>query len=466
MLEGLPSLDADAREICALAGAGSIEASVQPLLQASTAPAHAQVPSVTAAGSQLSCMQHSRLPRQGAVTSTASVGAAAAHCQPLQNQHGLLASASVPAAPSSSNPAWYAGPAPDTDADSDDVLDSLSSVLSNRFYMPRPSLSYESRKAAAAAAASRQQPAGGVQPVPTVASGSAAAADAAALTLAGIASSGRWAQWPPAAGGSAVDSIKPACTGMWDILTVRSPRSNSSQQHTGWHQQLQPTSPRSSVSSRRAGSRSGYGFAPSGLPFPLPSCPESPLRAVSQGSRGVLPEAVLCSVPPALAHLSASMHDIEQQLLLQSRAAAVRVSQQVQPVSPVHSQPPPQAVPVQLSAEAAQDDAGQRAECSRGGSFESCVSARSRFSLEGQPAAAAAAVSAVMPAHTLHHTLPDAAGLKGTDTTAASSTAGADARAMPAAALLSAALPAGVDVQSLTVGQLLQVLTDAVMQQQ
>jgi hypothetical protein len=36
---------------------------------------------------------------------------------------------------------------------------------------------------------------------------------------------------------------------------------------------------------------------------------------------------------------------------------------------------------------------------------------------------------------------------------------------MPAAALLSAALPAGVDVQSLTVGELLQVLAAAVKQQ-
>lgn len=250
-----------------------------------------------------------------------------------------------------------------------------------------------------------------MQPVPTVASGSAAAADAAALTLAGIASSGSWAQWPPAAGGSAVgDSSKPACTGMSDMTTVRSPRSNSSQQHTGWHQQLQPTSPRSSVSSRRAGSRSGYGFGPSGLPFPLPSCPESPLGAVSQGGCGAPP--VLCSVPPALAHLSASMHAIEEQLLLQSRGPAARVSQ----LAPaVHSQPPPQAVPVQPTAEAGQGDVEQRAECGRGSSFESCVSARSRFSLEVQPAAAAAA-SAARPAHALHHTVPDTAGLQGTDT--------------------------------------------------
>lgn len=483
VLEGLPSLDAEAREICALAGAGSIHASVQPLLQSGMVSAQASpVPAavsaahapLSTAGLQAPSMYVSGLMRQRPGCDAASVSSATTHSRPRPHPYSARPHMAPASTSSQQQAPWYADlSAPgdgDDDDDADSIMDSLSSVLSSRHYTPRPSMSYESRKAAAtAAAASRQvvaaltaqrQARGGS--VPTVASGSAAAAGAAALTLAGIASSGSWSQWPPGDDSVSVDYSKHG--GMWDMVGV----------HQSWQQQ--PQSPSSVTSSRRTASRAGIGFGPSGLPFPLPSCPESPRAPPAQPTGGFsqYDQALLRGVPTALANISVSMHNIEQQLLhtqgagtgLVQPATVAGVAGQQQVWGPtlraLHSQPQP--IP-DLSADAVtQDGIQHQGERSRGSSFESCVSARSRFSLEVASAAAAglpkgpngleqvpAPSTPAQMAMEMH-----AGGVVGAVSTAA----------MPAGELLSAALPAGVDVNSMTVGQLLQVLTAAVTQQQ
>lgn len=503
VLEGLPSSDSEAREICALAGAGSIQAAVQPLLQAGIGPAQVTPQAVSAApgssfspvhaaGVQMSGMQ-SDVPtgqrREGSMISTASMSTATTS-RFRGSRYSYSSRPPAPPPPSHSSQQyapWYADlrQHDDDDDDSDDdIMDSLSSVLSSRHYTPRPSLSYESRKAAAAAALQaaanhqarnvRRPPAGAA--APTVASGSAAAAGAAALTLAGIAGSGSWVQSPQEEVDDGFGSGQHA--GTWDTVNMHSPGSVSSSQRHKWHQPPQPLSPTgSAASSRRGSSRGGFGYGPSGLPFPLPSCPESPTSAAGQGPGAYSAGSALGSVPAGLANLSVSMHSIEQQLLQaqgfagtahfspQQFAAVQAVCtqpqavpvQRAEPEQVVHSQPVP--VPAQAAPVEPQDG------CSRSSSFESCVSARSRFSMEVQQTAPAGpdvlAQTHSRPAGA--HAPPAGAHMVAGRHVAA---AGNSAQGLDAGQLLSSALPAGIDVQNITVGELLRVLTAAVTQQQ
>jgi hypothetical protein len=461
MLEGLPSLCADGREIYALAAAraGSIHASVQPLLLSSPVPQRQQLPAQPAgssciasastaagpglgvapaaadAGPQLPSLTITGLQRQGSGLSITTTSTATTWSRPAQTysyphnsrplglpQSSAAGGYSQQVQPQQQQEPWYADLKPDTGADGfdedDDIMDSLSSVLSNRHYTPRLSLSYESRKAAAAAAASRQaaalsraQTTGAVRTVP---SGSAAAAGAAALTLAGIVSSGSWCQWPPTdADAGGVNSSQH--TGVWDMISVHSPRSGS---NALLNSMRQPLSPSSAASSRRGGaSKAGCGLGPPGLLHSqgLSTWPESPKVVAVSPAAGQNPLASAQDSASSKPKLLANTHEVVSQYLQMVRncegAAATGTGQlALAPQNPTQQQQ-------QLAQAAAAAPAGAAAgvcseqtpttteaahnrsndtyssSSSRASSFDSCITARSRFSLDiaGRPLAAASA---------------------------------------------------------------------------
>lgn len=506
VLEGLPSLDAAGREICDLAGARSLTASVQPLLQASNllaaqqqaacerddqvtpavqqeaaatqaalhaAPAAA---AVSAGGMELlppADSQHTGLQVRTSSSTTATSGkhlsaqSGAASGRRRQRGSSLQSAGSgshhhhhrtghASSQPQQQQQPWYADllPPNDDDDSDDDIMDSLSSVLSSRYYTPRPSLSYESRKAAAAAAAaaqagSRQASLAAARSVnsllPKVPAGSAAAADAAALTLAGIASSGSWSNWP-------ADEANDACSssnkhvGLWDMICVHSPRSTHSQKQQ--RHQLQPQSPSSvASSSRRAASRVGFG--PSGLPYPLPSWPESPTAAMTAAARAgggssqafdpfALPSAATADPTDGVGSWLPTTTS-SQGLQLAGGVGGVYVGDNRRPK--------------QLS--------GVIDECSRD-SFDSCTTALSHFSCAaGDTTADGGAGRAGAKAQ------PNSSSRRMLSVGCATAApASVPANAIAHDAPLSAALPAGTDLGSMTVGELLQALTTAVSGQQ
>jgi len=537
VLQGLPSLDPAGREICVLAGSSSLPASLQPLLQVAQQQQLMQPPT-----EQLATTPQQPCATAAAVlveaTSAAAVRPAATpqvqvgpHMQDTDaypdsyrpRQHNSSSSSALLHSTSAPNlqvlqrlqlphqqllqerhsepqgAPWYADLHGGAEDSEDDILDSLSSVLSSRYYTPRPSLSYESRKAAAVAA---RQAALAAQhkPQATVTPGSAAAAGAAALTLAGIASSGSWAnpQGSEEIGGG-VDSSSYA--GLWDMVCVHSPRSTSSLQHK-WQQ---PQSPSSAASSRRgAGSSRMAGFGPSGLPFPLPSWPESPTAVAaggddSQRSPFAQPTAAQASTGGDAVTSHAAVLDF-----LQSAEA----SRQQPPVHTELTRPAGAGAGAAASMAAdAQTCTGPL--CSRTSSFESCFTAMSRWScdtsshVQAGPQAAAASLNPGTGHTTAAQGYRDAlsagtlqqytsARCTAADTTPVTPAAAArvelpplpplPAPAAPAAVVsasspshlgcsvadapLSAALPPGTDLNRLTVGELLQALTAAVGQQQ
>lgn len=519
VLDGLPSLCATGLEICQLAAAASgIHASVQPLLSSAVTPvapppAVPQLPSIM--------MEHSvgaaptaGLLRPGSALSVVSATSAATWSRPPQQQQQPLQE-QLP---------WYSDLKPETegcggddDDDDDTIIESLSSVLSSRHFTPRRSIAYESRKAAAAASASASSHAqDGTAVFPPALrrlrhpSGSAAAADAAALTLAGIASSGSWSNWPPAAGAHDAAGDAAGCSysdvgqqhmGMWDMVCVHSPRSVASQHNGNSRWLQQPGSPSSATSSRRGGGGGskaslGVGGGPSGMPYPLFSWPESPAAAAAAGgagSGGGSPFAEY-GAPLATAGDPAMARAVVSQILqVQMEGSGCYTTQPQQHNAPVLSQsvslPPPAPAP----QEALPAIAPHGCSNSRASSFESCVSARSRpsFDLLSQTAAGRGATSPAMPAH--HSTAsgsthnnpafvaddrapsaaafaPGAPAASGPATarrtaSSAGSVLYSGANTITSDALLSSALPAGSDLNSMTVGQLLQVLTAAVTNQ-
>jgi hypothetical protein len=390
-----------------------------------------------------------------------------------------------------------------------------------------------------------------------VPSGSAAAAGAAALTLAGIASSGSWCQWPPQdidSGG--VSSSQHA--GVWDMISVHSPHSTGG--NALQHMVRQPLSPSSAASSRRGGaSKAGFGTGTSGLLHNLSTWPESPTAPATAAAAGQEPCAsAQGSASSSKAKLVANTHEVVSQYLQMVRSAeAAAAPGSGHPQQAVHNpiqqqhwleQAPPAAAPAPAASAAGvlpASSSGQEfltakpahhlsndarstssSTSSRTSSFDSCITARSRFSLEvvGRPSAAAAAQPASRDWMTskqqqqqqqpsVHCALPPPSPSRGFAAVAASGSQAAaaggllqsqavlqgvprgipqtvpqgglqgvpqsvhtaTAAAMPArpaealgamAGLLSGALPASVDINSMTVGELLSVLSAAAAQQQ
>jgi hypothetical protein len=486
VLEGLPSLDTEAREICRLAEASSIQATVEPLLHAGAYPPPAQqqqqprfdaAPPATvhSGASHASGALHGGLHRQGSGFSRSSNATGTSYSRPA-----AVATAQPGSAQQQQQP-WYADLKPEGEGedDDDDILDSISAVLSNKQYTPRMSLSYESRKAAAAAEARRtaamlaQRPASAIAP-----SGSAAAAGAAALTLAGIVSSGSWSQWPPEDTGSELGVGSSKHAGMWDMLCVHSSHSSAAPSQHKWqplpHQLLpQPGSPSSVSSSRR-------GIGKAGLPYPLPSWPESPTATAAvtcpqDSPQGPPTPQTAATVLRLAAGSGSAQHHRLTALFGQLQQASGSWT------VPDESPQPPAFVPQNKDVHSGMQPAAlalascgdaQGVTVSRSSSFESCVSARSRFSMEvssaSNPAGPSTTAQTRPPAgqdssSTSDRQLPTVVqgGSKGGGHTHAAQM-GASSSVMNAP--VAAALPAGADLNSMTVGELLSALSSVVSQ--
>lgn len=491
VLEGLPSLDTEAREICRLAEASSIQASVQPLLHAGAYPPPAQhqqqprfdaaaPPTAHSAASHASGALHGGLHRQGSGFSRSSDATGTSYSRPS------VVAPTQPGSAQQQQQPWYADlkPEGEGDDDDDDILDSLSSVLSSKQYTPRLSLSYESRKAAAAAEARRtaavlaQRPASAIAP-----SGSAAAAGAAALTLAGIASSGSWSQWPPEDTGSELGVGSSKHAGMWDMLCVHSSSAAPSQhkwQPLPYQLLPQPSSPSSVSSSRR-------GIGKAGLPYPLPSWPESPTATTvaatgpQDSPQGPPTPQTAATVLRLMSGSGSGSNSAQHHRLtalygqLQQASGSWTVpDSDPQPVVHAESTCVPHSMglhhgmqPAALAVASGEEEAQGG---SRSSSFESCVSARSRFSMEVSSALTPAGPSTPARAPAGQGSSSAFGGQLPTVVQAGSKTGGQTGAAAAAAsssvmnAPVAAALPAGADLNSMTVGELLSALSSAVSQ--
>lgn len=286
--------------------------------------------------------------------------------------------------------------------------------------------------------------------------------------------------------------------GLWDMISVHSPRSTSSLQHK-WQQ---PQSPSSAASSRRgAGSSRMAGFGPSGLPYPLPSWPESPTAVAAGGDNS---QRSPFALPPA-AQVSTGGDAVTSHAAVLDFLQSVEAARQ----QPAHTELTPAGAGAGVTASMVADaQICTGVLGSRSSSFESCFTARSHWSCDtssqavhqaaaGSPnpgaghTTAAQGYSNALSAGVLQQYTP--ARCMAAETTPLTPAVAARVELPPlpplpplaaaaapvvcagppsnlgcsvADAPLSAALPPGTDLNRLTVGELLHALTAAVGQQQ